>query len=228
MTAFFDPNSFSIEGFKTILSNRGYQRSDRYQFLIFPAGVENQLGLNLALLDNGLDSLEFAFELTRRTTKLSLPNQSLATNNIVSSGIDYESPYKLNFDGNFEFTFLNDREGSLVRVFKSWIDNIFNKRTGNFEYRKSYVCDSQIIATDTTGQQTLVYDIKEMYPKSYTVSDFSSDTNLQEVTVTMNYKYFDISPDGTYVPPRNLESGVDFADFGGSTPQFPGDGTAFT
>jgi|TARA_R100000455_G_C6263252_1_gene118522 hypothetical protein len=220
----FNFDSFSIEAFKATLFNRGYQRSDRY---IFNFPNEAPLGLTTALDENRMSLREFNEHMNRRTTKVSPPSQTLATNSIVTSGIDYENPYKLNFNGEFEFTFINDNEAALIKVFKSWIDSIFNKTTGNFEYRNDYISDIAISATDTTGAIKHTYSIKEMYPKSYTVSEFSSDTALQEVSVTMVYKYFDITLDAPASINSPLQSGVDFADFGGSTPQFPGDGTAF-
>lgn len=208
----FNFDSFNIEAFKATLFNRGYQRSDRYVFN-FPN--EAPLGLTTALAENNMLLREFNEHMNRRTTKVSPPSQSLATNNIVTSGIDYENPYKLNFNGEFEFTFINDNEAALVQVFKSWIDSIFNKTTGSFEYRNDYISDITISATDTTGAIKHSYIVKEMYPKSYSISEFSSDTALQEVTVTMVYKYFDITfdPAVSVNPPQ--QSGVDFPNFGG-------------
>ena len=59
--------------------------------------------------------------------------------------------------------------------------------------------------------------MKEMYPKTYTISEFSSDTNLQEVSVTMVYKYFDITFDPSASVDSPPLSGIDFPDFGGGT-----------
>lgn len=208
----FNFDSFNIEAFKATLFNRGYQRSDRYVFN-FPN--EAPLGLTTALAENNMLLREFNEHMNRRTTKVSPPSQSLATNNIVTSGIDYENPYKLNFNGEFEFTFINDNEAALVQVFKSWIDSIFNKTTGSFEYRNDYISDITISATDTTGAIKHSYIVKEMYPKSYSISEFSSDTALQEVTVTMVYKYFDITFDPAVSVDPPQQSGVDFPNFGG-------------
>ncbi len=210
----FNFDSFNIEAFKATLFNRGYQRSDRY---IFNFPNEAPLGLTTALAENNMLLREFNEHMNRRTTKVSPPSQSLATNNIVTSGIDYENPYKLNFNGEFEFTFINDNEAALIQVFKSWIDSIFNKTTGSFEYRNDYISDITISATDTTGAIKHSYIVKEMYPKSYSISEFSSDTALQEVTVTMVYKYFDITFDPAVSVDPPQQSGVDFPDFGGGT-----------
>ena len=210
----FNFDSFSIEAFKATLFNRGYQRSDRY---IFNFPNEAPLGLTIALAENNMSLREFNEHMNRRTTKVSPPSQSLATNSVVTSGVDYENPYKLNFNGEFEFTFINDNEAALIQVFKSWIDTIFNKRTGSFEYRNDYISDITISATDTTGAIKHTYLVKEMYPKTYTISEFSSDTALQEVSVTMVYKYFDITFDPAASVDSPPQSGIDFPDFGGGT-----------
>ena len=186
----FSFDSFNIEAFKATLSKLGYQRSDRYIFQFGNTGFGP--GLETALAAIPMQMREFSEHLNRRMIKVSIPQQTLQSNAVVSSGIDFENPYKMGFEGDLEFTFINDKEGHLVKIFHTWMDDTFNPLSGHFEYKEDYACDAVIFAADTKGDISHSYSITEMFPKTYSVSDFSTETSLQEVTVTMSYKYFSV------------------------------------
>ena len=217
----FQPNfsydSFSIEAFNRSLDRLGYQRSDRYHMTI----AENEL-LSISLSSLRFQYREFSEQLNRRIIKIGNLNQSIATTPIPSSGVDWENPYKMNYEGELDITFLADADGSLFRVFQNWLNLIFD-RGGFYEYRTSYATTATIFAYDTTGSEKYQFNVNELYPKTISTAEFSADTSLQELTVNFSYKDFlvvkSVAPPRTQAP---AESGIDFPDLAG-----PGDGTAF-
>ena len=183
----FSFGSLNIEAFKRSISNFGYQRSDRYNVYFSKVSAS----LKRSILYAGVSELEFQTQLNDRLQSVKLPEQSLATNTIKVSGVDYEHPYQTNYEGDIEMTFLLDKTAFLRRVFNNWLNDIHLGRSGAFRYKTDYACNIIIELTNQQGTPQsgcLVFDV---FPK--TVSSFSTEgesTKLVEQSVTFSYKNY--------------------------------------
>ena len=185
-----DLGPISINRFIGSVGRFGTQRSDRYRFVF----VNIPANLQAACTAAGWSVRDFVEEFDNRIQSINTPSQTVATNAIKVSGIDYEHPYQMNYEGDLTVNLLLDRESLLRKTMTNWLNGIYPTRTGLYTYRTDYVCDAFLDILNDRGEvegQNSFF-IREIFPKS--VGSFNLEAanppSLIQLPVTFSFKEF--------------------------------------
>lgn len=117
--------------------------------------------------------------------------------------------YSVGFRGHTEFdnvltaSFFEDSRGSVVSALTSWIDAVCNWRS-NLSLRKSqYSVPCALVAFDTRGKPSLVFNLQGVYPFSISTpsADLQSSTASQ-VQVSFSVDFLDLVDAGAQYQER--------------------------
>ena len=180
----------NIKRFTGSLGKFGTQRSDCYRFEF----VNPSPNLQAACSAAGWSVRDFIEEFDNRIQSINTPSQTVATNAIKVSGIDYEHPYQMNYEGDLTVNLLLDKDSLLRKTMTNWLNGIYPTRTGLYTYRTDYVCDAFLDILDTKGEingQNSFF-IREIFPKSVGSFNFEATNppSLVQLPVTFSFKEF--------------------------------------
>ena len=158
-----------------------------------------------------------------------LPGVNFSTVQNRTYGEFREIPYEKLYD-NLSMTFYVDTQMKVKSLFDSWINQIQNPVTRNFNYYNKYTCNMTIDVQDTVDRTQYQLTLHECYPKTLgAVSLDYSSKEIMKLPVTMQYKYWtatavtEINDDGQIVDNAWFEQSInDFTGFQEAINRTPG------
>lgn len=158
-----------------------------------------------------------------------LPGVNFSTVQNRTYGEFREIPYEKLYD-NLSMTFYVDTQMKVKSLFDSWINQIQNPITRNFNYYNEYTCNMKIDVQDTVDRTHYQLTLHECYPKTLgAISLDYSSKEIMKLPVTMQYKYWtatavtQIDDDGQLVDNEWLKQSMnDFTGFQESINRTPG------
>lgn len=119
-----------------------------------------------------------------------LPGVNFSTVQNRTYGEFREIPYEKIYD-NLNMSFYVDKEMKVKSLFDSWINQIQNPITRNFNYYNEYTCEMKIKVHDTVDRTRYQLTLYECYPKTLgAISLDYASKEIMKLPVTMQYKYW--------------------------------------
>jgi len=119
-----------------------------------------------------------------------LPGVNFSTVQNRTYGEFREIPYEKLYD-NLNMSFYVDTKMKVKSLFDSWINQIQNPVTRNFNYYNNYTCNMKINVQDTVDRTRYQLTLYECYPKTLgAISLDYASKEIMKLPVTMQYKYW--------------------------------------
>jgi hypothetical protein len=194
----------SINNFISEVKFGGMARQNRFTVLFTPPVDIDSLDLQKVLLFCDTSQL---------------PGVNFSTVQNRTYGEFREIPYEKLYD-NLTMSFYVDTDMKVKSLFDSWINQIQNPVTRNFNYYNNYTCEMTIEVQDILDRTRYQLTLYECYPKTLgAVSLDYSSKEIMKLPVTMQYKYWTATAvtqldDDTIIPNAWFEQSVnDFTGF---------------
>lgn len=160
----------------------------------------SEIGTNSASSSDFIQMFEFSLNRNGNVNIMchtcTFPQRSLLTYEHKQLAAPYRVPYSQSYDP-VTFSFYTDSNYLVREYFDIWQNAVINIGSNTLNYYNEFTSDIKIIALDVRGNDAYAVTLFEAYPINIGVVDlsYSNMNNVQNVTVTMSYKYW--ASDGT-------------------------------
>jgi hypothetical protein len=173
------PSDFSIETFKSNITQSGVTKANRYELRILAPPAAPGIGMDGRLRD-----------IVARVDSVELPGKSLATTEVKYYGPPRKSPYGMTYE-DLNFSIVLSSNLLEKEVFGAWMDYIFSYDDATLQYYKNYSTTIEFIAYGERDPSTPLYKVvfEEAFPLSIGSVQFAyGNDEFARLPVTFAYR----------------------------------------